>query len=153
MADDYTLTFYTHPMSRGRIARWMLEEAGARSDWERVLEESAALCERLSRRYSEIVAQYAVAMAYRIRFQMRMNAREAMHVIELRTSPQGHPAYRRVCRRMHELIAQQAGHTAIADAMRFIGRDDVDLERLAAEKASERKRLAQSPPAAAGADG
>nr|WP_157134668.1 glutathione S-transferase family protein [Sphingomonas sp. PAMC 26605] len=24
-----TLTFYTHPMSRGRIARWMLEEVGA----------------------------------------------------------------------------------------------------------------------------
>lgn len=24
-----TLTFYTNPMSRGRIARWMLEEAGA----------------------------------------------------------------------------------------------------------------------------
>ncbi|MYJ74811.1 MAG: glutathione S-transferase family protein [Gammaproteobacteria bacterium] len=32
MADDYTLTFYTHPMSRGRIARWMLEEVGARYD-------------------------------------------------------------------------------------------------------------------------
>jgi glutathione S-transferase len=27
MADD--LTFYTNPMSRGRIARWMLEEVGA----------------------------------------------------------------------------------------------------------------------------
>ena len=26
---DKTLTFYTHPMSRGRIARWMLEETGA----------------------------------------------------------------------------------------------------------------------------
>ena len=23
-----TLTFYTHPMSRGRIVRWMLEEVG-----------------------------------------------------------------------------------------------------------------------------
>ena len=32
MADDYSLTFYTHPMSRGRIARWMLEEAGAHYD-------------------------------------------------------------------------------------------------------------------------
>ena len=26
MADD--LVFYTHPMSRGRIVRWMLEEIG-----------------------------------------------------------------------------------------------------------------------------
>ncbi|MXX94693.1 MAG: glutathione S-transferase family protein [Gammaproteobacteria bacterium] len=25
---DNTITFYTHPMSRGRIARWMLEELG-----------------------------------------------------------------------------------------------------------------------------
>ena len=130
-----------------------VDAAGARSDWHAVMEASAALSERLARRYSAVVAQYAVAMAYRIRFQMRMNAREAMHVIELRTSPQGHPAYRRVCRRMHELIAEQAGHKAIAEAMCFIGRDDVDLERLAAEKASERKRLAQSPAAAPGADG
>ena len=50
------------------------------------------------------VAPYAVAMAYRVRFYMEMNAREAMHVIELRTAPQGHPAYRRVCQQMHTLI-------------------------------------------------
>ena len=50
------------------------------------------------------------------------------------------------------MIAQQAGHTAIADAMLFLGRADVDLERLAAEKASERKRLAQPPAGGHGAD-
>ena len=129
-----------------------IEAVDALADWERVMAESAALHERLSQRYSAAAAQYAVSMAYRIRFQMRMNAREAMHVIELRTSPQGHPAYRRVCRRMHELIAQQAGHAAIAGAMRFLGRADVDLERLAAEKASERKRLAQPPAGEQGAN-
>ena len=129
-----------------------VEAVGALADWERVIAESAALHERLARRYSATVAQYAVSMEYRIRFQMRMNAREAMHVIELRTSPQGHPSYRRVCRRMHELIAHQAGHAAIADAMHFLGRADMDLERLAAEKASERKRLAQSPAGGQGAD-
>ncbi len=30
MSDD--LVFYTHPMSRGRIVRWMLEEVGALPD-------------------------------------------------------------------------------------------------------------------------
>ena len=129
-----------------------IEEVDALADWERVISESAALHEHLSQRYFPLVAQYAVSMAYRIRFQMRMNAREAMHVIELRTSPQGHPSYRRVCRRMHELIADQAGHAAIADAVHFLGRADVDLERLAAEKASERKRLAQSPAGGQGAN-
>ena len=129
-----------------------IEAIGAMSDWERVMADSAALYDRLEQRYSPLVPQYAVAMAYRIRFQMRMNAREAMHVIELRTSPQGHPAYRRVCRRMHELIAEQAGHAAIAEAMRFIGRGDVDLERLTAEKASEQKRRVQLPLAGLGTD-
>ena len=72
-----------------------VEEIGALADWRRVMDDSAALYERLSRRCSPAVGQYAVSMAYRIRFYMRMNARETMHVIELRTSPQGHPAYRR----------------------------------------------------------
>ena len=53
-------------------------------------------------------------MAYRVRFYMEMNAREAMHVIELRTTPQGHPAYRRICQAMHRLIGDVAGHRAIA---------------------------------------
>ena len=120
-----------------------VEEIGALSDWQRVLDDSAAVYERLARRCSPAVAQYAVSMAYRIRFYMRMNAREAMHVIELRTTPQGHPAYRRVCQRMHRLIADEAGHTAIAEAMTFADHSTVELERLAAERASDRKRAAR----------
>ena len=79
-------------------------------------------------------------MAYRVRFFMQMSAREAMHVIELRTTPQGHPSYRRVCQAMHRLIAEQAGHRAIADAIRFADHSEVQLERLEAERAAERRR-------------
>ena len=120
-----------------------VEEVGALADWRRVMDDSAALYARLVSRWSPAVAQYAVSMAYRIRFYMRMNAREAMHVIELRTTPQGHPAYRRVCQRMHRLIAEEAGHTAIADAMTFADHSNVELERLASERAIDRKRTAQ----------
>ena len=42
-------------------------------------------------------------MGHRVRYLMRMNAREAMHLIELRSSPQGHPSYRRVAQEMHAL--------------------------------------------------
>jgi thymidylate synthase ThyX len=80
-------------------------------------------------------------MAYRIRFYMEMNAREAMHVIELRTAPQGHPAYRRVCQQMHRLIAEKAGHRVVADAMKFADHSEVELERLGSERALEKKRL------------
>jgi thymidylate synthase ThyX len=94
-------------------------------------------------------AQYAVAMAYRIRFAMQMNAREATHMIELRTSPQGHPAYRRVCQQMHRLIAEEAGHRAIAAAMKFADHSSVELERLEAERRTEAKRKALESPAPA----
>ena len=94
-------------------------EAGAHDDWARVMDASADLHEALVTAGLRDVAPYAVAMAYRVRFYMEMNAREAMHVIELRSAPQGHPAYRRVCQQMHTLIAEQAGHRAIAAAMRF----------------------------------
>ena len=117
-----------------------LVEAGGREAWQRVMDESAALYEELRSAGYEAIAPYAVAMAYRVRFYMDMNAREAMHVIELRSAPQGHPAYRRVCQQMHTLIGERAGHRAIAAAMRFADHSEVALERLNAERALEARR-------------
>jgi thymidylate synthase ThyX len=116
-------------------------EAGGEADWRAVMDRSAELCESLIEAGLPYVAQYAASMAYRVRFVMDMNAREAMHVIELRTAPQGHPAYRRVCQQMHRLIADVAGHHAVAGAMRFADHSAVELERLQAERRSEAKRL------------
>ncbi len=118
-------------------------EAGAQDDWTRVMDASADLHEALTAAGLRDVAPYAVAMAYRVRFYMDMNAREAMHVIELRSAPQGHPAYRRVCQQMHTLIAEQANHRAIAAAMQFTDHSEVALERLGSERALERKRAVQ----------
>lgn len=123
----------------GYSAPAVIEDVGAIGEWRRVMEESANLHHALEAATSPLVAQYAVSMAYRIRFYMHMNAREAMHVIELRTAPQGHPAYRRVCQTMHRLIGEHAGHHAIADAMTFADHSDVELERLESERASERR--------------
>ncbi|HET9200490.1 MAG TPA: FAD-dependent thymidylate synthase [Dehalococcoidia bacterium] len=122
----------------------VIDEVGASDDFRRVMERSAGLFQSISASAAPQVAPYAVCMAYRIRFYMEMNAREAMHVIELRTSPQGHPAYRRICQEMHRLIRDEAGHAAIAGAMQFVDYSEVELERLASERASEKKRLALS---------
>jgi thymidylate synthase ThyX len=118
-----------------------IHEAGAHGDWQRVLDASAELHDTLIAAGMQSVASYAVSMAYRVRFYMEMNAREAMHVIELRSARQGHPAYRRVCQKMHTLIQEKAGHRAIADAMRFVDHSQVELERLGAERALEKRRL------------
>ena len=68
---------------------------------------------------------------------MEMNAREAMHLIELRSTPQGHPAYRRVATDMYRLIAEEAGHRDIAASMSFVDLGVTDLGRLDAEQRAE----------------
>jgi hypothetical protein len=72
---------------------------------------------------------------------MQFNAREAIHLLELRSSAQGHPAYRRIALEMHRLIAEQAGHTAIAAAMTHLTTEAPELERLQAERMAEVRRL------------
>jgi thymidylate synthase ThyX len=121
-----------------------LAEAGALDAWTTVMDGSADLYEAIRSAGLDAAAPYAVSMAYRVRFYMEMNAREAMHLIELRTSPQGHPAYRRVCQQMHTLIAERAGHRAVAAAMTFADHSAVELERLKAERELEKKRSGHS---------
>jgi hypothetical protein len=72
---------------------------------------------------------------------MQFNAREAIHLIELRSSPQGHPSYRRVVLEMHRLIAEQAGHQAVANAMVHLTTEAPELERLDSERRAEARRL------------
>ena len=136
------LTIEWQPLSprHGYVEPEAIVEAGADADFRRVMEAGADLYDALVAAGLRSIAPYAVPMAYRIRFSMDMNAREAMHVIELRTAPQGHPAYRRICQRMHRLIAEQAGHRAIAEAMRFADHSAVELERLEAERDRDRRR-------------
>jgi thymidylate synthase ThyX len=136
------LTLDWQPLSprHGYVEPAAVEEVGALADWRQVMDRSADLYDTLVTRGLKDAAPYAVLMAYRVRFYMDMNAREAMHVIELRTSPQGHPSYRRICHQMHRAIAEVAGHRAIAAAMQFADHSDVELERLQSERAIEQKR-------------
>jgi thymidylate synthase ThyX len=119
-----------------------VEAAGGRADFEAVMESCSELHGALVRAGLGPAAQYAVPMQYRIRFCLEMNAREAMHLIELRTTREGHPVYRRVAQEMHRLIAERAGHRAIAEAMRFADHSAVELERLEGLRRAEARRRA-----------
>ncbi|MGH9154029.1 MAG: FAD-dependent thymidylate synthase [Acidimicrobiales bacterium] len=120
-----------------------LDEAGQAGAFDEAMERSASLYEAMDRAFPA-QASYAVALAYRVRYVMQLNAREAMHVLELRTGPQGHPEYRRVCQEMHRLIADQAGHRLVAELMRFVDHGTYDLERLEAERRAEARRATRS---------
>ena len=136
------LTLEWQPLStrHGYTEPAAIEDAGALDDWRAVMDRSADLYAQLQAHNFSDIAPYAVVMAYRVRFYMDMNAREAMHIIELRTAPQGHPSYRRVCQLMHRAIADVAGHRAIAAAMQFADHSEVELERLHSERQLENRR-------------
>jgi hypothetical protein len=119
-----------------------IEDAGLVDDWDRAMAVSRETWEALEAAGLPDVAQYAVSMAYRIRFVMQMTAREAMHLTELRSQPTGHPVYRRVAQAMHAEIARV--HPAIAAAFTYVSYDEVDLERLEAERRTEATRRART---------
>lgn len=132
------LTLEWQPLSprHGYVMPDAVEDAGKRASFEEVMERSAGLYEVLVDDFPS-QAPYAVGLAYRVRYIMQMNARSAMHVLELRSQSQGHPAYRHVAQEMHRLIAERAGHTAVAEMMKFVDHSsEEDLERLAAENKS-----------------
>jgi thymidylate synthase ThyX len=85
-------------------------------------------------------AVYAVALAFRIRYSMQLNAREAMHLVELRSTSQGHPVYRKIAQQLHRLIDEEAGHHAIAETMRFVDHSGSGLGRLESERHAEERR-------------
>jgi thymidylate synthase ThyX len=121
----------------------VVEESGLTERFVASVERSRQLAEDLAPTFP-VESAYAVALAYRIRYTMQMNAREAMHLLELRSGPQGHPSYRWVAQEMHRLIAGQAGHRLLAEAMTFVDFGSEDLERLEAERRAESKRSSLS---------
>jgi len=84
-----------------------------------------------------VQAPYALCLAYRVRYVLDLNAREAIHLIELRSGREGHAGYRRIAQRMHELIGEI--HPAVAAAMSHMGEgEEPRLERILAERRRER---------------
>lgn len=118
-----------------------VEEAGLAPRYRRSMDHSAALHAALGE-WFPTEASYAVALGYRIRFVIDINARAALHLLELRTQPAGHPGYRAVAQAMHRLIAEQAGHRGIAGIMGFVDHSSTGLERLESERRADARRKA-----------
>ena len=137
------LTIEWQPLTpnHGYVRPDIVDDASQTSAFDEVMDRSADLYDTLLPEYPTQAA-YAVSMAYRIRYVMQFNAREAMHMLELRSSPQGHPAYRKVALDMHALIRDQAGHKAVAEAMIHMTTEVPELERLESERRQEAKRNA-----------
>jgi thymidylate synthase ThyX len=109
-----------------------LEAAGVANLYRAGLERSRAEHDRLVAAGLPRQAVYALCLGYRIRFVLDMNAREAMHLVELRSGREGHPSYRAVAHELHRQIA--AVHPAVAGAMTHVDAEtEPRLERILSE--------------------
>ena len=116
----------------------LIDEAGLTDEYEQCFDLSLALYSLLQAEGHSLEAQYATLLGHRMRWKITYNAREAFHFHELRTSPQGHPGYRKLVLQMHEQLAKV--HPLMADAMLFVNKgEDEELTRLAAERYTQYK--------------
>ena len=115
--------------------------AGCGASYDEALEVSESAWWALRDGGHSLQAQYALCLAYRLRYVLDMNAREAMQLVELRSGNQGHPSYRAVAQEMHRLIAEV--HPTVAAAMTHVDlTTEPRLERLLAEMRTQAKREA-----------
>lgn len=116
----------------------LVEEAGLADKFEKCFSLSLELYNLLQKNGYGVEAQYATLLGHKMRWKVTYNAREAFHLHELRTSPQGHPGYRKLVTQMHQKLAEV--HPVLAEAMKFVNTDeDPELTRLAAEKYTQSK--------------
>ncbi|HEV8342383.1 MAG TPA: FAD-dependent thymidylate synthase [Candidatus Binatia bacterium] len=112
-------------------------EAGFKSEFDRCMERVAGLYEKIHHDLP-LEAQYVVPFAFKIRWSMKMNLREAVFIGELRSLPQGHPDYRFITQEMWRRI--QEVHPTLAECAKFIDWKSYRLGRLQSEMRTEYKK-------------
>jgi thymidylate synthase ThyX len=113
-----------------------LVEAGYESEFKDAMDNARNAYDEISKKHGK-EAQYAVPLAYNIRWHMTLNLREAYHMLELRSAMQGHQDYRQIAQEMFRQIASV--HPRLAFGMRFMDMKEYSLERLEAEKRIDKK--------------
>ena len=116
----------------------LIEDASLTEQFEACFDLSLKLYSVLQQAGYALEAQYATLLGHRMRWKVTYNAREAFHLHELRTTPQGHPGYRKLVHEMHEKLAEV--HPLIAESIKFVNQDEnPELTRLAAERYTQYK--------------
>jgi len=110
---------------------------GIDKDFEDCMYKSKEVFDKIRKKYPP-QAQYVVNFAYNYPYFMRLNLREACHLIELRTVPQGHVDYRDVAQNMFKEIKKI--HPNLSKIIKFVDLKKYELERFESEKRTEEKK-------------
>ncbi len=104
-----------------------VNDAGLGDRYRSVMDRVLPLWERIAKDHPK-EAQYIIPHGMNIRFEMTLNAREAMVLTELRSQQNCHPDYRRVAQEMARQILKV--HPILAPCFKFVDYNDYDLGRL-----------------------
>ncbi len=110
---------------------------GMDKDYNDCMYKSKEVFEMIRKKYP-LQAQYVVNFAYNYPYFMHLNLREACHLIELRTIPQGHSDYRKVAQLMYREIKKV--HPNLSKILKYVDTKEYDLERFESEKRTEEKK-------------
>lgn len=111
-------------------------EAGYEKEFREAVEKASVYWKKVAEKYPK-QAQYIVPLAYKIRWEITLNLREAYHFCELRAARQGHIDYRVVAQKMYKKLKEV--HPSLVEAMKFVDMDKYEFERLEAEKSLDKK--------------
>ncbi len=125
-----------YTVRHGYIVPSELAASGLATTYCQALEQTAQATEIIAQDLP-VASQYLVPFAYRTRWRIKLNLREAYHLIELRSARQGHPTYRQIAQAMYQQIL--AVHPTLVAKMSFVDLDDYVLERLSAEQRLDQK--------------
>ena len=112
-------------------------ELGIKKDFDDCMYFTKSIFEKMRNKFPE-QSQYIVNFAYNYPYYIRLNLREATHLIELRTVPQGHADYRKIVQKMYGLVNKK--HPTLSKIMKFVDLNQYGLERFESEKRTEEKR-------------
>ena len=82
--------------------------------------------------------QYMVPMGFKMRWFWVVNLRELFHILELRSAPEGHPTYRRICKTIYGLLQEK--FPFLTSLMTFVQLQDVNFARAVSATRSEMKK-------------
>ena len=121
----------------GYVLPMEIKTVGLEKDFKECMNNTKITFDKIRKKFPE-QSQYVVNFAYNYPYFMKLNLREACHLIELRTIPQGHIDYRRVAQEMYKQINKV--HPNLSKIMKFVDLKEYDLERFESEKRTEEKR-------------
>lgn len=116
----------------------LIEESGLTDLFEQGFDISLSIYSILQSKGYDLESQYVTLLGHKMRWKVTYNLREAFHLHELRTTPQGHPGYRKLVNTMHQKLTEV--YPLSGESMNFVNQDeDPELTRLAAERYTQFK--------------